>query len=281
MVAITSQTMADEIARQQRLARSIADDQASISSGKKLSTPSQDPQAWVQVSEIGRSQAQQAAWTANANYGQARANKASSNLNEMNTLFSRARELMVNASSNSMDPAGKAATIADLQGIRASLSDLLNEKDYQGTPVFDDTNPTQVPVSRGLALDVVGTRQSIESGVTVGATTTSLDAILVGAINAVTSGVPADIQNSLTAVEAGLNHVIINQSVQGIRSDRLSAATDRLSDTSLSLSERRSKLEDTDLTTTLAGLQSKLLTLEAAQSAFARINRQSLWDLIS
>ena len=45
--------------------------------------------------------------------------------------------------------------------------------------------------------------------------------------------------------------------------------------------ERRSGLEDTDLTETIARIQSKLLSLEAAQAAFARINRQSLFDLIS
>ena len=281
MVAITSQTMADEIRRQQRLSQSIATDQAAISSGKKITAPSQDPQAWVQISEIGRAQAQNAAWSDNISYATSRANKAEANLNELNTLFSRARELMVTASSSTIDGPGKTAVVAELEGIRASMADLLNEKDYQGLPVFDDGVPTQVPVSRGFALDVVGTRQSIADGVDVGGTPQTLDQILVDAIAAVSSANPVDRENSLKAVEAGLDHVILQPSVQGIRSDRSSAISERLTDTGLSLSERRSSLEDTDLTEVIAGMQAKLLSLEAAQAAFARINRQSLFDLIS
>ena len=47
MVAITYQTMTDEIRRQQRLSQAITDDQAAVSTGKRIRTPSQDPQAWV------------------------------------------------------------------------------------------------------------------------------------------------------------------------------------------------------------------------------------------
>jgi flagellar hook-associated protein 3 FlgL len=53
-----------------------------------------------------------------------------------------------------------------------------------------------------------------------------------------------------------------------------------LNSSALALTERRSSLEDTDLTETITKLQNKLTTLEAAQSAFARISRQSLFDLI-
>jgi len=49
----------------------------------------------------------------------------------------------------------------------------------------------------------------------------------------------------------------------------------------LDLSDRRSSLEDTDLTEVLARVQANLLSLEAAQASFARINRQTLFDLIS
>lgn len=280
MVSISFQTMADEIRRQQRLAQTIADDQAMVSGGKKITVPSQDPQTWVQISEIGRAQAQNVAWKDNISYGDSRSNKAEANLQEINTLMSRARELMITASTSTLDASGQSAIVAELQGIRASVTDFLNEKDYQGVPVFDDAIQTKVPVSRGLELDVVGTRQGIESGIDVGGVSRTLDDILLEAVNAVNSGVQTDLDNSLTSLEAGLDHVILEQSVQGIRSDRLDAVKSRNQDTTLDLAERRSNLEDTDLTEVIARLQAKLLSLEAAQAAFARINRQSLFDLI-
>jgi len=280
MVAITSQSMTDEILRQQRLSQRITDDQAAVSTGKRVRIPSQDPQAWVQISEIGQAQAQNAAWIDTISYGQARAQKAEANLQEVNSLFSRARELMVNAATSTLDAAGQAAVVAEIQAIRSSVSELLNQKDYQGVPVFDDTTSIKVPVSRGLALDVVGTRQSIETGITVGGVPRTLDDILAEAETAAASPVQADRQNSLKSLEAGLDHIILAQSVQGIRGDRLEAVERRVSDTKLDLSERRSKLEDTDLTETIARIQANLLSLEAAQAAFARINRQTLFDLI-
>ena len=73
----------------------------------------------------------------------------------------------------------------------------------------------------------------------------------------------------------------MQQSVQGVRGDRLDTAGDRLTEVDLNLTERRSTLESTDLTTTLATVKAKLLSLEAAQSAYARINQQTLFDLIS
>jgi flagellar hook-associated protein 3 FlgL len=280
MVAITYQAMTDEIRRQQLLAQSIAADQAAVSSQKKISQPSQDPQAWVQISDIGRAQSQNSAWADNISYANGRSQKAESNLGEINTLFSRARELMVRASTSTLDTAGKAAVMAELDSIRSSVSDLLNEKDYQGVPVFDDTNPTMIPVARGLTLEAVGTRQSIESGITVNGSSRTLDDILLEAYNAVSSGTQTALDASLDSLDVGLDHVILQQSIQGIRADRLDTAGQQNSSIQLDLKERRSGLEDTDLTETVARIQAKLLSLEAAQAAFARINRQSLFDLI-
>jgi len=65
-----------------------------------------------------------------------------------------------------------------------------------------------------------------------------------------------------------------------VRAQRLEDIDNRLTDSALALTERRSTLEDTDLTETITKLQSKLTTLEAAQAAFARINQTSLFDFL-
>ncbi|QUT05848.1 flagellin [Sphingobium phenoxybenzoativorans] len=281
MVAITQQSMLDEIRRQQLLARSISSDQAAISSGKKLITPSQDPRAWVQVSQVAQAQAQQAAWTANVKYAQTRSDKAESNLDEINNLMARARELYIAASTSTLDEAGKASTVTSLEGLRKSINDLLTEKDYQGLPVFDDTTSVAVPVGRGLDVETVGTRQAVSEGINVGGTPMSIDDIMGAAIAAVQAGTATSSDDGLTGLNIAIDHIIGQQSLQGVRSERLEQVTDRLKNVDLNLTERRGNLEDTDLTETITKLQNKLLTLEAAQAAFARINRQSLFDLIS
>lgn len=280
MVAISRQTVADEIKRQQTLTQEIAKAQIAVSSGKKLSAPSDDVFSWVEISEIGRLQASFAAWTGNVSYGGTRAEKAQTNLNQINTLMTRAKELVLQASSTSTGDAGRTTIATELQSLRDTLSELLNETDFQGIPVFDDGTTLKIPVGRGIQLEAVGTRQSVSEGINVSGTPMTLDAILAQAITAVSSGTDADRTSALTGVEKGLDHVIAEQAKQGIRSERLATFGERLDDVALTLKERRSTLEDTDLTETIARMQQKLLTLEAAQAAFARINQKSLFDLI-
>ena len=117
MVAISRQTVADEIKRQQALTQEIAKAQIAVSSGKKLSTPSDDVYSWVEISEIGRLQASFAAWTGNVSYGASRAEKAQTNLSQINTLMSRARELVLQASSTSTGDAGRATIATELQSL--------------------------------------------------------------------------------------------------------------------------------------------------------------------
>lgn len=280
MVAITAQTLADEIRRQKALSQSISADQAAVSSGKRITKASQDPLAWVQVSDLARQQSQQAAWASNVNYAQSRDAKASSNLTELNNVFKRAQELMVKATTATTSASDLNAIAAELRNIRTVATELLSEKDFQGTPVFDNGVSTAVPVSRGINLQVVGTFAQVSSGITVGNTTKSLDDILGDALASVTTGTAADRTAALSGVNNGLDHIINQQAEQGIRGDRLETAKDRLIDVDLTLIDRRSALEDTDVASTLANVQSKLTTLQAAQAVFAKINQQSLFDLI-
>ncbi|CAH0349803.1 MULTISPECIES: flagellin [unclassified Sphingobium] len=280
MVAITAQTLADEIRRQKALSQSIMADQTAVSSGTRLTKASQDPLAWVQVSDLARQQSQQAAWSHNVSYAQSRSAKASSNLEELYNLFNRGQELMVTATTASTNDSGRAAITAELSNIRIVANELINETDFQGTPVFDVGTSTAIPVSRGINLQVVGTREQVSTGINVGGTVMSIDDILANAIAAVSTGTDAQRSAALDGLRKGLDHVINQQTSQGVRGDRLDTAKDRLVEVNLTLSERRSVLEDTDLTETLASVQSKLTTLQAAQAVFAKINQQTLFDLI-
>jgi flagellar hook-associated protein 3 FlgL len=74
---------------------------------------------------------------------------------------------------------------------------------------------------------------------------------------------------------------VVERAKQGVRADRLDVIGTRLTDVDINLSERRDTLESADLTTVISNVKAQLLQLEAAQSAFARINQQTLFDLIS
>lgn len=277
MVFITSQSLNAEILRQQNLARDIATEQTKISTGKKINQPADNPQDWVQISQIGRQQSINDAWASNASFANARAAAAASSLGDINTLMSKVTELLVQSTSTSQDSPGREAVAQSIEGIKQSIHDLLNQTDYQGSPIFDDTNTVNIPVGAGLAVDAVATRQSISDNV-VG--TQSLDDILQAAIDAVRNSDATALKQSLTDSRAALDHVIVAQSIQGVRQQRIDDIATRINNKKLDLTERRSGLEDTDVGEVITKLQSKLTTLEASQAAFARIGRQSLFDLL-
>ena len=280
MVGITTKIMLAEIRRQQQLSQSIVDGQTAISTGVTLTKPSDDALAWVQVSDIGRAQAQQSAWQTNVSYGTTRAGTADSNLEEMNNLLTRAQELVTSARNGALNDTSAAAITEELKTIRTTVGELLNQKDYQGVSVFDDGQSVLVPVSRGLNLAVVGTKQEIAENIDVDGTPMSLDDILGQAIDAVENRNDDDLASSLDAIMAGQDRIVVERAKQGVRGDRLEVIGKRLTDVDLNLDERRESLESADLVEVIATVKAQLLQLEAAQSAFARINQQTLFDLI-
>ncbi|MEC3912157.1 flagellin [Sphingobium sp. CR2-8] len=280
MVGITNKIMLAEIRRQQKLSQDLVDGQTAISSGITLTKPSDNALAWVQVSDIGRAQAQQAAWQTNISYGTTRSGNAEANLSEIDSMLTRAQELVTSARNGSLNANSRAAIIEEMSTIRATIGELLNQKDYQGVSVFDDGQSILVPVSKGLNLAVVGTRQEVSEGIDVNGTPMSIDAILGQSIAAVQAGDDAAISASLQGVKNAQGHITIEQAKQGVRSDRLEVVGTRLTDIGLDLTERRSDLESTDLQKVIANVKAGLLQLDAAQATFARINQQTLFDLI-
>ncbi|MBH1993140.1 MAG: flagellin [Sphingomonadaceae bacterium] len=280
MVGITNKIMLAEIRRQQQLSQSIVDGQTAVSTGITLNKPSDDSLAWVQVSDIARAQSQQAAWQTNISYGTARAVTAEANLSEVDTLLTRAQVLVTSARNGSLNDTSRAAIVEEMSTIRATITQLFNQKDYQGTPVFDAGQSTLVPVSRGLNLAVVGTIEQVSQGIDVNGTPMSIDDIMAQGIAAVQSGDDDALAIALDTVKAGQSHIVVEQAKQGVRSDRLDVIGTRLTDVGLDLTERRASLESSNLTEVISNLKAQLLQLEAAQSTFARINQKTLFDLI-
>ena len=64
------------------------------------------------------------------------------------------------------------------------------------------------------------------------------------------------------------------------RAARFDALRDRFIDSGASIAEERGGIEGTDIAATIARVQADQLSLDAAQSLFARINRRTLFDLL-
>src|SRR5688572_8619354 len=112
MTGITGYRLTAEINRQLKLSSEIARAQSDISSGKRLQTASDDPAAWARIAVIKRVESNQQAWLSNVNTAAAVADQVSSVLDGLQSSFTRAGELMVNAN-NATNTASDRQAIAD------------------------------------------------------------------------------------------------------------------------------------------------------------------------
>lgn len=261
------------IAQQGALARRIARGQSDISSGKRLQAASDDPAAAVRIGQLRLTQTNEAAWRGNVDIGIALAARADATLGNVATLLDRARELATNGASETLSDKDRATIALELRSIADEVDSLSNGTDATGQPIFPAT-PLRLPVSDSLTLT---------------ATTSRSDAFIVGARDIATilrdaaTGITTSTAARATAladVTLASDHISVVRGKQGARAARYDALRDRLIDSATAIDEERSSIEDTDIAATIARTQTDQLSLEAAQSMFARINRRTLFDLL-
>lgn len=284
MISGTRFRLTAEINRQARLAQDIARAQTEISTGKRILAPSDDPTGAARVAEIARTQANETTWKQNVDAAAALAARADTTLSTIGSRIDRAAELMVNAANGTLPDDARATIAAELRGIAEEITSLTETRDARGTPLFRSGEPLAIPVSAGLAVAPVDSREAIFDNVQTAGGPMDLVSIITTAADAIVQSDPAvrgpATQASLDAVQAATRHIAAVRGEQGVRASRIDRIAERLADSGLQIAEERKNLESTDVTEVVAKLQAKQLSLEAAQAVFARVNQNSLFDLL-
>lgn len=275
MINAVGNRMTREIARQQSLAEQLERTQIQISGGKKLLRMSDDPVAARRIATISTTQASMTAWSANVNSAAALVSQADGVMKAVSNLMTRARELTLAAVSDSTNPADRATIAAELTTIADELDALAATRDSNGEPLFAagparvmrfDADLSFAPVPSAADIFVIA-GNSLSTGIRDAAT-------------AVAAGDTAAMNLSLGALAASISHVADQHARIGLAGGRLDRIGDGLAARGITLTDERSVVEDTDLTVAIAQLNAQELTLNAAQAAFAKINRQTLFDLL-
>lgn len=282
MISGTRYQLQREVNRQLRLATDVARAQAEISTGRRILAPSDDPVGAARVADIGRTQANQDTWRTNLDSASALASNAEGVLAALTSAFDRVNELMLRASNATLSAENRSAIALELESIAEEVATLRDTRDSRGELLFASASAAiRIPVGADLAIAAVGTRESVFESADTPAGTRSLEAILDGAVSAVRGGNPAAIATALGQTNAGSLHIISAHGEQGSRGARIESLRDRLEGYAIELEEERSSVESADVMEVVARLQSKRLSLDAAQATFARINRSTLFDLLS
>jgi len=287
MITGTRYRAAVEIARQGRLAQEIARAQSDISTAVRISVPSDDPIAAARVSQIRQSQADQQVWSRNLETAKSIAGQADNTMTGVADLYDRVKELTLSGASGSASPSDRLAVVQELHDLKAVLSSYETAKTPTGQDLFPVDAPLRISVSGTLHLPATAKRSDIFDTVTVpsGTGTSTLADIIDAAADAIAIDdatarrAAADI--SLTDIDAAVVHIASQRSAGGVRAAQLDSASETLVSSGALLSEERSSLEDTDVAATVMRLNARTLSLQAAQAAFARINRNTLFDILS
>lgn len=284
MISGTRYQLTLEMNRQAALARDIARAQMEISTTKRILAPSDDPVAAARVSDIARTQADSTAWKRNLDLAAALSARADTTLKAMETAIGRAAELMVGAANGTLSDENRATVALELRSIAQELQSLKDAKDSRGNRLFLSGTTLQIPVAPGFAIGAAPTREDVFETVATGSGPQDIAAIVTAAAAAVEEPNPAlrgpAVQQALGNVNDAVSHAATIRGEQGARGNRIDALLERLADSDIQLEEERGGLEGTNIPATVARLSAKKLSLDAAQAVFARVNQNTLFDLL-
>ena len=275
MINATGNRMMREIQRQSRLAGDVANSQVQISTGKRIQRASDDPVAAARVGNIRTSQADNAAWARNVSLGTALIDQADTVMTSVSSLLARAQELTLAASNPTANANDRATLAIEMTAIADEIDVLSASKSSLGGPLFSTATPMAMRLDADTVFAPVPSRSAVFEIAGIAISTQ-----LRTASTAIATGNAPQIATALTELKAAIDHVANVHAEIGINAGRLERVRDTQAEASISLSAERSMLEDTDLSSAIAKLNSQTITLEAAQAAFARINRRTLIDIL-
>ena len=236
------------------------------------------------MADIRRTQADQKVWSANVEAASSVASQVDGTLTGVATAFDRARELMLAASSDTLNDNDRSAIAVELRGIADDIASYAAERDSRGYPLFPATDALLIPIAPSVRVAATASVSDVFQNVQTAGGPMDLKQIVRDAADAVEitdrTARTAASATSLAAIESGADHLSAVRGEQGVRAARIDSVRERLASSGLLLEEERGNLEGTDLTATIARINAKQLSLEAAQSVFARLNRRTLFDLL-
>jgi flagellar hook-associated protein 3 FlgL len=271
MINATGNRMTREIARQSRLAQDIATTQVQVSSGKRLTRASDDPMASARIATLRTAQANAVAWKANVDLGRTLTVQADGVLKTASDLLARAKELGVAGANQALAPADRAAIATELTALADELDNLAATRSNLGEPLFAAGAARTMRFDGDALFAAVPTRAALfDSG------GQSAAQHVRDAATAISTGgaVP------LAALDGAIDQMATAQAQIGLNAARLDRIAENQATRAIEISAERSVLEDTDLTEAITRLNAQTITLEAAQAAFARINRRTLFDIL-
>ncbi len=307
---ISTQLLFDRAAQQMSQVQSkVVKSQAQVASGKQVMRPSDEPEQAAMVQRYKSLLERQENYVSNIGLVRARLDNEASALESVVNLMYRFKELTVQAANDSLSLADRRSVATEMQGLRDQILSLANGQDINGNYLFAGSrvaepafappggDPSASPVYQGdrtrmevmigdqraLPVNRAGSDVFIRAvrddgqGNTVGiGFFESLDDLISG----VEFGSQPAIQRGNGELDGLLDGVLQAQALVGTDMSILEQQTVTLEDTMTAVRAALSATEDLDYAKAITLMNKQLLSLEAAQSSFAKISQLTLFDYI-
>ena len=270
--------------------------QTSISTGQKLTAPSQDSAAYQKLAGLRRASADDAAYTSNLDVAASLLSSAGSALGSVTSQLQRASELALSARNGTQNDASRKAIATELDSIVESLASIGNGKDARGTPLFGgpdggaavtkNADGSYTYAASALPPVPIGDGDNIQATETASRLFTGSGTDILAALTAFSTALKTSGDTGAAAgiaidqIAGASDQVAQLQASLGARAARVDLTQVQIKDTGVEREAARSTLEDTDIATAITELQKTMTILSATQASFTKLSGLSLFDYL-
>jgi flagellar hook-associated protein 3 FlgL len=281
--------------------------QEQIATGKRISTPSEDPVASAMLARLSIKTADQAQYASNVKLAQSLLGQSDTALDTISTNLQRVQELLISAGSDTLNDDNRAAISVELRAILDNLIAVANTTDLRGAPLFGGSGPgpaysiagdgsvsfagegeaPPIPIGGGVSVRATDSGERIFGNIQAGATTKDMFKLVGDLANALAPGgsaSPAARKQALADAGDGLaklsERITTARASVGARGARVEIESERLAQAGIDDEIERSGIEGTDIQSAVTDLQKTLLALQATQASFSKLSQMSLFDYL-
>ena len=280
----------------------IARLQEQLSSGRRINQSSDDPIAAAEAERIRSSTAQLAIEKRMMSFATGMLTQAESTLANGSDVVQSARELLIAAGNGSLQAEDRALIATQLQGLRAELLTVANQRDGAGGYVFGGQgagSPPFTPDGAPAYRPKTGTQQTGldvsfdttvdgghvfigDGGATTGSIFAALDTIIAQLDDATLDGVAlrTGLDIAIQSTDASLGRMLTARTEIGEQLRALDSRGRLVESGELRAASRLSDLTATDYAAAISELQTHQLAVDAAMRTYAQIARLSLFDYL-
>ena len=278
--------------------------QQQISTGKRITSPSDDPVASARALEISSAQSANTKFADTRQTAQLKLNTLESNLTSVTSLLVSTQSTLVGAGNASLSDTERGFIASELKGSLDALIGLANTQDASGNYLYagfkSSTTPfvanatgatyagdsnqqlLQVDAQRQMAVNTTGDNVFQGGGNDIFATLSNLVTLLNTPItNAATQAAyNTGISTAIGSLKGSVDNVLNVRADVGAKLNELDNLDNAGSDRALQYSKSLSDLQDTDYASALSDLAKQQTIMEAAQKSFVQLTSLSLFKLI-